>query len=275
MILALDIGGTHIRSGVVAGTKIKEKKNIETPEKRKDILKAINDTISSYKKPKAICISIAGFERKGIIQNSLNLDINFVPLSKILKKKFKVPVYIENDASCAALAEFHHGTGKKHKNFILITLGTGIGGGAILNGKLYRGRGGAMEPGSMRIFGENPIWEKLASGDASVRIARLLFKSKITSRDIERLADKGNKKAKAVYNKIGNYLGIGIANLAYIFDPEAIIIGGGFSRVKYIYPEMHKTFSKLYHLKPKPPIIKAKFGDDAGLIGAALLPKEK
>ncbi|MFH1290053.1 MAG: ROK family protein, partial [Nanoarchaeota archaeon] len=233
------------------------------------------DVVGEYGKVDAICVSTAGFLRDGKIVNSLNNDLDGVRLLSVLKKKFKTRVFVENDASCAALAELHYGAGKGKKNFVLLTLGSGIGGGVIVDGRLLRGRGGAAEVGSMHVDGEKYIWEELASGHASVRIAREIGLKGINSLELEKRANKGDKKAKKVYDIVGKNIGMGISNLAYIFDPELIIVGGGFSRVKYIYPSMHATFNKLYKLNPKPKIVKARFGDDAGLVGASLLVKEK
>ena len=211
----------------------------------------------------------------GRIVNSLNNDMNGVQLTGILKKKFKTKVFVENDANCAALAELYYGAGKGKKNFVLLTLGSGIGGGAICDGKLYRGSGGAIEPGSM-IIDKGIIFEELASGDASVEIARKEFGLKgVTSLELEERANKEDKKALEVYDRVGYYLGIGLSNLTYLFDPEVLILGGGFSRVKHIYPSMYATFNKLYKLNPKPKIVKARFGDDSGLIGAGLLARAR
>jgi predicted NBD/HSP70 family sugar kinase len=273
-ILALDIGGTHIRIAEVSGINVTNKKDIKTPNRKKDILKAIFSCIKSYEKFSSIGVSVAGFERNGIMQHSLNTDINDISLSGILKKEFKVPVFVENDANCAGLAELHFGAGKGKKNFVLLTLGTGIGGAAIVNGKLYIGNGGAMEPGSM-IIDKEKIFEYWASGNASVRIAREEFGFKgISSLELEEKANNGNKKAIAVYDKVGRYLGIGLLNLTFIFDPDILILGGGFARVKHIYPPMEKAFKEFYNITPVPPIVRAKLGVDAGLIGAGLLTKK-
>ena len=273
MNLALDIGATNTRIALVEKTNIKQRIKTFTPRKRSEIIKRIIELIQNYKDYSSICISIAGVEIKGRIQNALNMDINNVPLGRILKSKFKRNIYLENDARCAGIAELTYGAGKIFNNFILLTLGTGIGGAIFVNGKLYRGTGAAGEIGSMFI--DNKIFEHLASGNASLVLAKHSGLINISSKDLEDLAKKGNKKVLKNYNKIGHFLGIGLANLAYIFSPEVFIIGGGFSKVKYIYPEAIKTLKELYKLNPKPKIIKAKFGDDAGLIGAAFLPKYK
>jgi glucokinase len=272
MILAIDIGGTNIRSAIVNGENISSYKKIRTPEKKGDILRLIEKTVKSYPGRKKICIATAGFERKGKIQHSLNADINGLALSSILRRKFKVKVYLDNDANCAALAELYYGIGKGLKNFVLLTLGTGIGGAIVISGKLYRGNGAAGEIGSIIIDG-GKIFEHLASGDASVALAGKIGFRGISSLDLEMKANHGNKKAIAVYNKVGEYLGIGFANLAHTLDPDAIIVGGGFSRVKHIYAPARRKFEEIYSIKPRAKILKAKFGDDAGLVGAGLLAK--
>jgi glucokinase len=273
-ILALDIGGTNIRSAIINGTKPIDYRKVGTPKKKKETIHKLFEIIESYGRTDVICVSTAGFEKNGKLMNCLNNDLDGTQLTKILSSKFKVPVYVENDANCATLAELYYGAGRRKKNFILLTLGTGIGGGAIIDGKLYRGQGGAIEPGSMRIDKEK-IFEYWASGNASIRMAHETGMNGTTSFELEERANKGEKKAKAVYDKVGHYLGMGIANLVYIFDPELVIIGGGFSRVKHIYPSMEKSFRKFYTLNPKPKIVKAQFGDDAGLIGAGLLAKRR
>lgn len=270
-ILSLDIGGTNIRSAIVSGVKLSDYRKFPTPRKQKETIEKLYEIVASYGDVDAICVSTAGFLRDGKIVNSLNNDMNGAPLLNLLKKRFKTKVYVGNDAKCATLAEFYFGAGKGKKNFVMLTLGTGIGGGAIVDGRLCVGRGGGLEVGSMRIQDEK-IFEYLGSGNASVRLAREQGLN-VSSLELEHMADAGEIKARSIYDQVGRYLGVGITNLVYIFDPQVIVIGGGFSRVKHIYPIMEKTFKELYHLNPKPKIVKAKFGDDAGLIGAALFVK--
>ncbi len=271
MNLALDVGATNIRIALVNKTIIKQKVKTLTPKTKNQIINKLIELINNYSDYVSVCISIAGVENKGKIQNVLNMDLDNVPLRKILGHKLKKNIFLENDARCAGIAESVYGSGKNADNFILLTLGTGIGGAIFINSKLYTGTGSAGEIGSMYL--DNKIFEHLASGNASLSLARHSGLINISSKQLEDLARKGNKKALKNYNKVGHYLGIGLTNLAYIFSPELFIIGGGFSKVKYIYPETFKTFKELYNLNPKPKIVKAKFGDDAGLIGAALLPK--
>ena len=270
MTLVFDIGGTNIRAALVSKTKIENRLQVPTPKARKELIEKIIDIVSKFPKQKTINFSVPGFEYKGKIQNSPNLDIEKMPLRKILEQKLRTKINLENDAKCAGLAELHFGEGKNLTNFVFLTLGTGIGGAIIINKKLYKGFGGAGEVGEMIINREKRL-EHLASGTAVKTISKEFGFREISNSELKNLASRGNQKALAIYKKIGHYLGIGFSNIAYILSPEAIILGGGFSSVKYIYPEAKNSFNKHFKTEPKPKILKSKFGDDAGLIGAALL----
>jgi predicted NBD/HSP70 family sugar kinase len=271
MVLAFDIGASKIRVAEVSGTMIKNKRVIPNPKKKKAIQKTIFSLISCYKRQE-IGIGVAAFLSNHVTVCTPNMDFEKVNLRTLLRKKYKVPVHVENDANCAALAEAHFGHGKNKKNFALLTLGTGIGGGMIVNGRLFRGsHGTASEPGHMIIEGKH--LENLASGPATEKLAKK-HGLKANTFELEALARNGNKKALAIYNKIGKYLGIGLLNLAYLIDPEIIILGGGFANVKFIYPEAIKVLHEGDWANRKIPVKQAKLKDDAGLIGAALLRKE-
>ncbi|RMD66226.1 ROK family protein [Candidatus Pacearchaeota archaeon] len=273
-VLALDIGGTNIRVAKVRASKIGSCLKVPTPKTRQRFWREVVSQIKSYvgeAKLDGICVSIAGFQRHGRIIYSPHLRyLEGCDVRRHLAQKFACKVWVENDAHCAGLAERYYGVGKRYKNFVMLTLGTGIGGAIFIDGKLYLGKGIGCEAGHMIICGKK--FEDIASGRASVEIARK-HGLNMESLEVERLARKGNKKALAVYREVGYNLGVGLANLVYILDPEAIIIGGGFSRVKFIWKEMIKTMEKLDKAKRRVPVLKAKFGDDAGLVGAALLPR--
>lgn len=276
MYLCLDIGGSKIRIAEVSGTIVKNKTRTKTPKTKKEILQILFDLIENYmknKKPEAICIGIAGMQKDGFVILTPNLNLSKTPLKKIIQNKFKIKTYVENDAHCAGLAEQFYGKGKGKKNFILLTLGTGIGGALFLEGKLYRGAGIGTEPGHTILC--NDEFEHLASGKASERLAKKYGFKNISIYKVQELAKKGNKRALVVYNEIGKNLGIGLLNISYLIDPEIIILGGGFSKVKLYWPTMFKTLHEKDLLKRKIPVVEAKFGDDAGLIGAGLLPKIK
>ena len=270
-MLVFDIGASKIRVAEVSGIKIKNKVVIKNPQKKQKILKVLFELIESYKK-QDIGIGVASFLKNGLTICTPNIDFEDVNLKSILSKKYKVNVFVENDANCAALAEKHFGHGKNAKNFVLLTLGTGIGGGVIINNKLYTGTNGtASEPGHMIIEGKH--LEQIASGPATVKLARELGLKNIDAYSLEDLAKKGNKTALKVYDIIGKRLGIALLNLAYILDPKIILLGGGFANVKFIYNPAIKTLHEGDWADRKIPVMQAKLKDDAGLIGAALLAK--
>ena len=273
--LSIDFGASNIRAGIVSKTKISNFKKVKTPKTKAKILKALYSLIDSYKplRPSKICVGVAAFIKNGNTNGTPNMDFNNVPLQSLLKKRYNLPVYTGNDANSAGLAEKYFGLGKGKKNFILLTLGTGIGGAIIINHRLYKGNGQADEVGHI-IIDHNKSLENLASGPASVRLAHKSGFKHITSLELEKLANKGSKKAKAIYKQIGHYIGLGILSVANILDPEIIILGGGFAKVKHIWPEIRSVLHNRDLMKRNIPIVHAKLSDNAGLIGAALLPKE-
>jgi beta-glucoside kinase len=250
MTLSIDLGGSKIRIAQVSGTKIKNKKIISTPSTKSKILSSLFQLIDSYKKPSSINIALAGFIKNQKLYGTPNLSLDKTDLKFILQKKYRCPIKIENDANCAGLAELRYGRGKSKSNFVLLTLGTGIGGAIIINKRLYKGTGFAGEPGHMII--NNKQLEKIASGS--------YHESKLSSTN-----------HKSLDKKIAEALSLAILNISYILDPELIILGGGFSSHPGLIQKIKSFFHSKDILKRKIPIVKVKFGDDAGLIGAGLL----
>ncbi|MFH1390361.1 MAG: ROK family protein [Candidatus Margulisiibacteriota bacterium] len=198
-------------------------------------------------------------------------------MKKILEKEFSRPVFIDNDANCAALAEARFGAGVGRRHFIYITVSTGIGGGIIINGQLYRGaNGSAGEFGHMIIdsqgltcgCGNVGCFEAMASGTAVRKRAGM------DGASVELAARQGDKKALAVINETAHYLAIGISNLVNIFNPELVILGGGVSKMReLLLNPVRKEFKKyaLYLPAKSVKIVRAKLGTNAGILGAAAL----
>ncbi|PIN89981.1 hypothetical protein COU60_02715 [Candidatus Pacearchaeota archaeon CG10_big_fil_rev_8_21_14_0_10_34_76] len=256
MILTLDIGGTHIRIAIISNGKIKDKRQIPTPKKKSEIISSIENLISSYdlSKIENISLGVPGTIKNNKIIGANNTDINGLDFKKILQKKFGLPIFIDNDANCAALGEIHYGHGKKYRNFIMLTLGTGIGGAIIISRKIFRGNSSAGEFCNMLI--DKKRFEESVSASTLRKIAK-------------------NSGMKNAYTKIGEKLGIGILNLTYVLDPEIVILGGGISNAKDIYPPIQKIMKEKDILKRNIHVIKAKLGNNAGLIGASLLKNEE
>jgi len=288
MIIGIDLGGSKI-AGVLCtpSGKVLTDVNIPTEAAKgkqqviKNIKKAIYTLKQSHKvRIKAIGIGAPGpiLYEKGIVVEAPNLPgWKRVNLKKILEKEFRVPVLVDNDANCAALAEAWFGAGKNARHFLYMTVSTGIGGGIIIDKKLYRGAtGSAGEFGHMTIdlngpkcgCGKYGHLEALASGTA------LKKKTGIDALALELAARQGDKKAKAAIAEVAHYLAIGIADLVDVFNPEMVIIGGGLSNMReLLLTPIKKDFKKYAMTLPAKSvrIVRARLKTNAGVLGAAAL----
>lgn len=287
IIIGVDLGGTKI-SAASADEKgnIICKKTIPTEAKKglkhvisnieKSILYVCHGAGATVKNIKCIGIGTPGTtdSAKGIVSNSPNLPgWKKVPLKNIISKKFNKPAIIENDANCAALAELKMGAGKKFKDFVYITVSTGIGGGIIIDKKLFKGsNGNAGEIGHTTIDLHGPKClcgryghlEGMASGTA------IRKRSGVSPVELSALAKKGNKKAIKEIKYAGYLTGIGLSNLVNILDPEAIIVGGGIANFgKIFFDSIRKTVKENAISRVK--ILPAKLKHDTGLHGALAL----
>lgn len=272
MVIAIDLGASNIRIAKVEGGKVRNKKKMRTPKRKIEILEALCNLIDSYNHRDVICIGVAGFCKDGRVVKTPNMDLNNVSLERILHKRYRVPVHVENDAHCSGLAELYFGAARGKKNAVILTLGTGIGGAIIINGKLYTGNSFAGEAGHM-ILG-NKEFEQMASGTAAKNIAREEGLDINNTYILKIMADRKSAKARRVFDQIGENLAMGILDICYLLDPQIVILGGGFAQVPYIYKSLYYNFDKYDRLHRKIPIIKSNLKDDAGLLGAASLARK-
>lgn len=270
MVIALDCGASFIRIAKVSGTNITHKHIYKTASTKKEILAQIITGIQHFSDEKKIGIGIAGMVKAGKIHSTPHMDFSDISLHSLLHKKFPgMNIVIENDARCAGLAEKKYGAGKSAKNMILLTLGSGIGGAIFIDGALYRGQGFAGEFGHMNLG--NYEFEQRAAGTAQSLLKKGYGLARYSSLEIENLAQHGNVRAQKLYEEIGRDLGRGILSLLYAFDPELIVLGGGFAKVKMIHTTAINYVRNHDRAERKTPIVHAQFSDDAGLIGASLL----
>ncbi len=310
--IGVDLGGTNIATGVVnEKNEIIGRGKVKTraPRPAEAIFDSIKEAVDmavvnagiNYDEILSIGIGTPGSVNKdtGAIEFSNNLKFHNVPAKKMLEERLKKPVYLENDANAAALGEAVAGCGNGVKNFVAVTLGTGVGSGIIIDGKIYRGSnfcGGEM--GHMVInvdgipcnCGRKGCWEKYASATALVSQAveamqsnkdSLLWQTcdgdlnKVEGKTIFEALDLGDATAKAVVDKYLYYVAIGIANLINALQPESVCVGGGISGQgeKILQPirEMVKAERYSVYADKQAEILKAALGNDAGIIGAALL----
>lgn len=268
-ILGIDVGGTNIKFGLVDDKgQLKKFGQTATPKTRAGIIKLlIKLTADNRQLVDKVGLGLPGplDFKKGKILKTPNLAFSNTPIVKILKKKTGLKIKIDNDANCFTLAEAIIGAGKKYQDVVGLTLGTGIGGGIVLNKKIYHGRANAGELGHQFIdFKNNKDLEDYLG-------AKKLQLSPADYQKLEKLGKQKNKKALKFWDKFGQKLAFGCLNIINILDPEIIVLGGKQALAfKLFYPSLIKTVKK--HCLAKPPkIVKSRLIDKAGLIGATLL----
>lgn len=311
MFIGVDLGGTNIAVGLVdENSNLILQKSMPTKSERgyqlviKDIINLINEVMLegnvSKIKIKAIGIGIPGIAEPdtGIVINCVNLNWYNVPLKQMLEEELKLPVFIDNDATVAGVAEYKAGNMKNAKSGVFITLGTGVGGGIVIDGKVIRGFNGiASEIGHM-IVGENyyscncgrtGCLETFSSSTALIRHTRKLLEdgnsssmmgkiggdlSKINGKVIFEAAKEGDKVANEAVERLVKYLAIGITNIIAVIDPEIIALGGGISSAgEFLLEKVRKEVNRIRYMPMMPvgKIVLAKLGNEAGIIGAAAL----
>jgi glucokinase len=210
-----------------------------------------------------------------------------VKLTSILERRLRVPVYIDNDANVMALAEFTLGAARGARNAVCLTLGTGVGGGLILDGKLFRGSTyAAGEIGHMPVNEKGPdcncggiacLESYIGNRRISAEVRRI-FKKDIPLEDVSAMAYRGNKKAAALWDAVGTRLGVALVSVVNLLNPDCIVIGGGVANAGAIlFDTVTETILERAMLVQARAVkvVKAKLGNDAGMIGAGILVKEK
>ena len=303
-VVGVDLGGTKIYTALVdlEGNIIKEK-TVETLAFEGEnavkgrIIDTINYVIDGSEKNliKSIGIGSPGplDVKNGVIIENSNLPFKNFEIVKTIRETYDLPTYLDNDANVATLGEFMFGAGKGTENMVFITASTGIGGGAVINGKLFRGTtGNALEVGHTIVANEGPrcgcgnigCAEALGSGTAIGKRAKeavatnvetsLKNYENVTSKEVFKEAANGDRVAKNILETSLNYLGIAVANTITNFDPEKVVIGGGvinggsivLDTIRRVVGERAlKTFADSCTVE------KAVLGGKAGVLGAAAL----
>ena len=305
--VGIDIGGTKVLGGVVdeTGALIKRARRDTPAEGGVALTQAIADVALELMKDseiESVGVSVAAFisaDRKTILATPNIKDWNGVNLDYELTSRIGLPVVIENDANSAAWGEYKFGAGRGKENILMLTVGTGIGGGIVVNSNLLRGSFGiAAEIGHLRIVpngllcgcGAYGCFEQYGSGTALLRHAREAIQahpdraSNILNRGdgsiegvkgsaITEAARDGDELALSIFETTGDYIGAGIASLAVILDPEAVVIGGGVIDAGDILLNPIRTGMEKYMpfagKHPHPQIVAAQLGNEAGLVGVA------
>ena len=279
--IAFDIGGTQIKYGIVSetGTVLKHK-TVSTEihlggEQIIQKLILLSKKLMNEHTISGIGISTAGIVNihKGVVTGGVGHIRNYatIPIIDRLQRVLQVPVSIENDVNCAALGEKWKGIGNRKRNFIMLTLGTGIGGAIFIDGDLYRGHSfSAGEWGNMLIEGR-PFEEVASISGLICLVRKYKGESDWNGKTIFELYDKGDREVTQAVEVFFKHLAIGISNLAYIFNPEMIVIGGGITDrgkqfLKEVKGEVEKYLNKEIYNNCE--IELAQNGNCAGMVGA-------
>jgi glucokinase len=302
--IGVDLGGSHVTAGVVTedGTIHRQHEKDLEDLHFESVIEALDATIGMALKDAEDAVGI-GIGSPGNIDASTGAVLyspNFgwenAPLGGALRKKFGVPVFVANDARCATLGEYAFGTGKQTKDFVLLTLGTGIGGGIVAGGELLLGhRWGAGEIGHHQIrpndgfvcgCGKIGCFEAQASGTGLIRHAFAVAPSfprsllldvvrdKLSSKKIRRAAEAGDQHALAAWKNFASDLAIGLANIIAFVNPEMIALGGGVSSAgDFMLDAVRPQVEVLTTMVPRgtTKIVVASLGNDAGQVGAATM----
>jgi glucokinase len=311
-VIGVDLGGTKLLAGVV-GSDLAVRHRVRRQAFGLDhanLMATIVDAVEEARSAVSEDVAAVGFgipvtldRRTGTAVYSTHLPLAGVPFEAIMSERLGLPVTVDNDGNCAVLAEARHGAGGGSSDVVMLTLGTGIGGGLVLGGQLQRGWIGAgAELGHMVIDMHGPpcqgncpnrgCLEVMASGsalvrEASLRVARrpdtplglaLEEGHELTGPFVTELAHDGDPVALDAIETVGRALGVGLSSLVNMLNPEVIVIGGGVIAAGEMLLEPARREMQARALLPARDavrILPAAFGDQAGMIGAALLAREE
>jgi glucokinase len=303
VVLGVDVGGTKVAVAAVDGVTATRTREHPTVTVSTDALldgveHVVRDVIADAGQPEAIGVGVPSQIEfaTGTVETSVNIPLTGVPLREELGRRFGVPVYVDNDANCAALAEAHI-VGASH--LVMLTLGTGVGGGVVIDGLTFRGAHGlGAELGHIAVNPDGPpcpgncpnrgCLESYCSGQALERdgtelasdkpdsplAERLDSDGRLSARKLVAAAEDGDADALLIMENFGRMLGIGISNYVNVFEPERLAIGGGISRASHLFLDRAvqeagaRTRPALWK---RTTVALAEGGPDAGVIGAGLL----
>lgn len=299
VVVGVDLGGTNLRTALLSQDGVvldRHKEATNASEGWKQVVARLVANISRHQETtieRGMVLAAVGVGAPGVIQLDKGIvvkspnfpDWNNLPLKQELEKALHIPVVIENDANAAALGEQWRGAGKDIGSMILLTLGTGVGGGIVLDKKIWHGADGmAGEIGHMTLLpdgrtcscGSRGCLEMYASARGIVKsyqeASLASVPPEITSAQIYEAARSGDAVARKVMNDMGHMLGIGIANLINIFNPEMVVLGGGVKDAwdLFINATREEIMRRAFQVPAeRTRIVPSMLGDDAGMVGAA------
>ena len=303
--IGVDLGGTKMQVGVLAGVEtLYESRETSRGQDQDELVELLVREVTEAReaRPDAVAVGL-GIpatinQARGVAIAAVNLPLLDLPVREVVEERVGLPVFLDNDGNVAAYAEFLYGAARDKPTMVMLTIGTGIGGGLILGGEIFRGATGAgAELGHVVIQADGPpcqgncpnhgCVESLASGTALGREGRAAAESapdsvlgkllaageEVDGTAVTEAALGGDETAIGVFDLIGSRLGVACASFANIFEPEAIVVGGGVIKAGDLLLDPARAEVRARALNPmnKTPILEATLGPDAGMIGAAAL----
>ena len=291
-VIGVDVGGTKVAAARIAGTEVVEPVVHPTDLSGSDALMAgieaaIGDVAERTGPPQAVGIGMPSQvdHQAGTIVSSVNIPFEGVALGEELGARLGVPVYLDNDANCAALAEAQFVEGAPAQHLVMLTLGTGVGGGVVIGGRIFRGATGlgaelghtVIDPDGPECQGTCPnrgCLETWCSGTALEREATARAGERVKGKEVVERARAGDADAQRLLDDLARWLGIGISNFVNVFEPQHLVIGGGLSAAADLFLDRAREEAgsrALPALFERVRVSVAKAGNDAGVIGAGLL----
>jgi glucokinase len=287
LVIGIDLGGTKIavgavdRSGSVARRHERPTPVVSEEKLVEAIDAAVEEVLADDVGALGIGICSRIDRRTGVAQGSANIPLENFPLRDRMRERFGLPVEVDNDANAAALAEWKFGAGRGTQNMVMLTLGTGVGGGVVIDGELFRGW---AELGHMVLLYDGPPCqgtctgrghlEALTSGLAADAAAREAFGPEADGKQLVLRAREGDERARELLEEFGRRLGAGIGSLINIFGPEVVVIGGGFgAAAEFLFGPAREVLIReaLAPAGELVRIVQAELGPEAGLVGAGLV----
>jgi len=290
--IGVDLGGTKILAGVVArdGSIVRRHERPTPQDSQESVVRELEAAVAELVDDE---IAALGFgapspidQVSGVVVECVNLPLRDFALRDHMRRRFGLPTGIDNDANAASIGEWRAGAGRGVDDLVMLTIGTGLGGGVISGGRPFRGfRGTGVELGHVVIVhdgrpcqgacrGRGHL-EPYVTGLAATAAAREAFGPSADAHELVRLAHEGDERARAILAEIGRYLGSGMGSFANIFAPELILIGGGFGVAgwDYLIPAAEEVMRReaLRPMRDVVEVVQAELGTSAGLIGAAFV----
>lgn len=281
-LLCIDIGGTSTKFATCRKGKLEKQSSCPTPHSLEGFYRMLDERLAYYRTEKlsGIAISSPGAVNKktGSVEGASALPyIHGFPIRQDLEKRFGLPISMENDANCAALAESALGAGQGASSIAMLVLGTGVGGSLVINGRIHYGAhlfGG--EFGFMVMNERYQIFSELGTVvNMAKRYSQIINDGKsYTGKEVLELADQGDSVALKERQVFLQSLAMGVFNIQHAFDPDRILIGGGVSQADFLLPALEAELDKLYQLVSisnlRPQLAICHFKNEANLLGASI-----